>query len=121
MIRLSTNGAAPGRSLNLWCPACDDLHRITLDAPNSWTWDGNETAPTIGPSILVTGVQWAPDQHFYKPGHAAVPAGGQIRCHSFVIAGQWQFLADCTHTLAGQTVPLVPFPPEHVFSLGEPE
>lgn len=31
-------------------------------------------------------------------------------CHCFIVAGQWQFLGDCTHELAGQTVdlPLLP-------------
>lgn len=28
------------------------------------------------------------------------------RCHSFVVDGQMQFLGDCTHALAGQTVPI---------------
>jgi hypothetical protein len=28
------------------------------------------------------------------------------RCHSFLVDGQIQFLGDCTHALAGQTVPL---------------
>ena len=36
---------------------------------------------------------------------------GQLTvCHSFVSDGQWQFLGDCTHALAGQTVPVVPIP-----------
>lgn len=30
-------------------------------------------------------------------------------CHSFVTDGNIQFLSDCTHSLAGQTVPLKPF------------
>ncbi|WP_241754456.1 hypothetical protein [Cupriavidus basilensis] len=31
-------------------------------------------------------------------------------CHSFVTDGRIQFLGDCTHALAGQTVPLAEFP-----------
>ncbi|MGC4033677.1 MAG: hypothetical protein QM754_18485 [Tepidisphaeraceae bacterium] len=31
------------------------------------------------------------------------------RCHSFVRDGQIEFLGDCTHELAGKTVPLEPF------------
>lgn len=30
-------------------------------------------------------------------------------CHSFITDGQIQFLNDCTHPLAGQTVPLPNF------------
>jgi hypothetical protein len=94
----------------MWCPGCNDAHRVTFGSPDAWTWDGNEAAPTIAPSILTTGVQWAHDGKFYRPGHVTVPTGGQTVCHSFVRAGQWEFLSDCTHTLAGQTVPMVPLP-----------
>jgi hypothetical protein len=31
-------------------------------------------------------------------------------CHSFVVDGRIQFLGDCTHHLAGQTVDLPPWP-----------
>jgi hypothetical protein len=31
-------------------------------------------------------------------------------CHSFLRNGQWEFLSDCAHRLAGQTVPMVPIP-----------
>ena len=31
-------------------------------------------------------------------------------CHSFIRDGQWQFLADSTHALADQTVPMLPIP-----------
>lgn len=31
-------------------------------------------------------------------------------CHSYVTDGQVQFLSDCTHVLAGQTVPLPEIP-----------
>lgn len=31
-------------------------------------------------------------------------------CHSFLHAGQWQFLSDSAHELAGQTVPMEPLP-----------
>lgn len=36
--------------------------------------------------------------------------GGPVCCHSYVKAGRWEFLGDCTHDLAGQTVPMVPLP-----------
>lgn len=34
-------------------------------------------------------------------------------CHSFVRAGRIEFLGDCTHALAGQTVPLPPWPEDY--------
>ena len=84
--------------LLLWCPGCDDAHLITVrrsDGSETWTWDGNTETPTVSPSILVTG---GPDDGY--------------RCHSFVRAGQWEYLADCSHSMAGQTVPMVPIPEE---------
>lgn len=99
-----------GTRLYLWCPGCDDLHAIEIqDEGARWTWDGSTEMPTISPSILVNGVQWAEGEHFHKPNHN-VKAGDQITCHSFVQQGRWQFLGDCTHNLVGQTVSMVPLP-----------
>lgn len=81
-------------SIWLWCPGCDGAHRITL-RPGSWTWDGDSERPTISPSILVNADRG--------------PTGKSV-CHSFVRAGLWEFLADSTHALAGQTVPVFPLP-----------
>lgn len=86
-----------------WCPGCDQQHPWWVQDPDKapsdpghlWTWDGNAERPTIGPSLLV------------HP-HAGDPP--QPLCHSFMVAGQWQFLADCDHQLAGQTVDMVPLP-----------
>lgn len=98
-----------GDSACLWCPACDELHRIGIDG-SSWTLEVDSSGmPTITPSIKVGGVQWATDAPFHKPKHH-VAAGQSIVCHSFVRDGQWQFLGDSTHELAGQTVPCVPIP-----------
>jgi hypothetical protein len=87
-----------GERLHLWCPGCEDLHVVIvgLDAHDQplWTWDGNTTQPTISPSILVNGED---------SGHPTV-------CHSFLKAGCWEFLADSTHELAGQTADVVPLP-----------
>lgn len=86
----------PRRAYWFWCPGCNDAHRV-VDGPNGWTWDGNETAPTFSPSILVTfDVTDRPDL--------------SRRCHSFLRGGVWEFLGDCTHAMAGQRVPMVPLP-----------
>lgn len=98
-----------GAALWLWCPACEDTHRITVGQSDSWTWDGNEAAPTISPSILVQGVQWDESSDFHKPRHH-IATGEQTICHSLVRSGVWEFLGDCTHDLAGQKVSLVPLP-----------
>lgn len=99
-----------GDSMWLWCPGCEDSHRIVVFGTNGWTWNKSTTAPTIEPSIKVTGVQWPPESGFHKPSHATVAAGDQTVCHSFLRDGRWEFLSDSTHVLAGQAVPMVPLP-----------
>lgn len=81
-----------GELVSFWCPGCDEAHTINA---KGWAWDGNVEAPTFNPSIKVTGGS--------VPGYC---------CHSFVEAGRIRFLSDCTHNLAGQTVPLEPWPNE---------
>lgn len=77
-----------------WCPGCESYHGVRADdsgkRPN-WKWNGSVDAPTFEPSILVNKNQENP----------AVPI-----CHSFVRNGEIQFLNDCSHSLAGQTVKL---------------
>jgi hypothetical protein len=79
------------------CPGCSDDHVITTKPyPRGWDFDGNEAAPTFSPSILVY-----PGRDM-KDGVAVETP----RCHSFVRAGRIEYLSDCTHALAGQTVAL---------------
>lgn len=98
-----------GTSAALWCPACEDLHLINLDA-GGWTFDGDTERPTITPSIKVAGAQWPQDYPEFRKHRHDVAPGEPTICHSFVLEGHWQFLPDCTHELAGQTVPCVPIP-----------
>lgn len=104
-----------GWRLYLYCPGCDDLHDVEIAPENNphWEWNGDRDRPTIVPSILRTGVQWPEGEHFHKPRHH-VAAGEPIFCHSFVTDGNWVFLSDCTHDLAGQTLPLPELPREAV-------
>ena len=74
--------------------------------PHAWGFDGNYDAPTFTPSVLVSSTRRMTDDE-----HARVMAGETLNlppttCHSFIKAGHIQFLNDCTHALAGQTVPL---------------
>jgi len=55
---------------------------------SGWTWNGSFDKPAFTPSLLC-------NEHY--------PAS---RCHSFVTDGKIQFLFDCWHPLAGQTVEL---------------
>lgn len=89
-------------ALTFWCPGCDGAHSVQHGAGTGprWGWNGDVDKPTLTPSILVT-----------MPGNPN--AGEQFKewrttrvCHSYVTDGRIQFLTDCTHELAGQTVDL---------------
>ena len=85
-----------GDYLHFWCPGCDGYHTIRISGPYAWEWNGLTERPTIRPSILVTGSYWNQETQDYD----------KEICHSFITNGQIQFLTDCTHPLAGQTVTL---------------
>ena len=91
-----------------WCPGCDSAHLVYVEGvapPRSlhhgarWGYNGNPDAPTFTPSVLVT----------YNGSDAGVEDAPPAVCHSFVTDGRIQFLGDCTHALAGQTVPIPEF------------
>jgi hypothetical protein len=65
------------------------MTRMLPLGPDGWMWNRDTEKPTITPSILTNGSDTMP------------------RCHSFVTDGKIQFLSDCTHALAGQTVDLL--------------
>lgn len=108
-----------GGRVGFWCPGCNESHVIPVDQAGHngarWGWNGSADAPTFTPSVLVR-------SGHHVPGHD----GGtcwcnwedkdefpdlQCRvCHSFVTDGRIQFLTDCTHALAGQTVPIPEWP-----------
>jgi len=76
------------------CPGCQMLHglNVELDGMPRWHFDGNLDKPTFSPSVLVQ----------FNWGEKRDPKV----CHSFVRNGRIEFLDDCTHHLAGQTVDL---------------
>ena len=100
-----------GGRIAFWCPGCNDAHVISVredGAHTGWFWgfNGDGDRPTFTPSVLATGSQKLTDEQW-----KFIMDGGRIepirwRCHSFVTDGQIQFLGDCTHELAGQTVDL---------------
>jgi hypothetical protein len=76
------------------------MHAVN-NSPNGprWTYNGDADSPTFSPSIQVT-TRWSANGEGEK----------DEVCHSFVTAGRIQFLGDCTHALAGQTVDLPQWP-----------
>ena len=74
-----------------WCPGCGTHHVVRTEGPGPvWQWNGDVDKPTVSPSILV----WRDEP--------------LLRCHSFIRDGMIQYLDDCSHTLKGQTIALVP-------------
>jgi hypothetical protein len=74
------------------CPGCKSTHGVWIKPPHeggpSWNWNGSLEKPTITPSILVS-----------------TPVAGKMNiCHLFITDGKIQYLGDCTHKLAGQTI-----------------
>jgi len=76
--------------LTIWCPACKSNHQID----ERWTFNGDFEKPTISPSL-----------HLFHKGNEEenIPP---YTCHSFIRDGKIQYLDDCTHKLAGKTVPM---------------
>ncbi|WP_037422010.1 DUF6527 family protein [Sinorhizobium sp. CCBAU 05631] len=90
-----------GGRIMFWCPGCDGAHQVGVgEGPGPrWGYNGNPDAPTFTPSVLVT----------YNGADAGKDGAPPAVCHSFVTDGRIQFLGDCTHALAGQTVDLPDF------------
>jgi hypothetical protein len=101
--------------LSFQCPGCQQEHQVTVNGlGHSWGWNASLERPTLTPSVLMrTG--------HYVPGHQSGdhcwcsywnehPDKKRVFectvCHSFVNEGRIQFLSDCTHALAGQTMEL---------------
>jgi hypothetical protein len=113
-LRFADNG-----SVSFWCPGCNTAHTVYHGeglGPR-WTWNGDKEKPTFAPSIRVTSGHylaghdgkscWCTYWQHYPEDEPLFYCG---ICHSFVEDGQIKFLSDCTHKLAGQTVPLPEWP-----------
>ncbi|MCC3156427.1 hypothetical protein LJ737_04215 [Hymenobacter sp. 15J16-1T3B] len=104
------------------CPGCKCQHIVYTQSANSygarWSYNGNPERPTFSPSLLIRSGHHIPGHsgrcwcdfnrdNPENPAPASVCCG---ICHSFVRDGYIEFLNDCTHELAGQTVelPLIP-------------
>lgn len=95
------------RTLMFWCPGCEDHHGVPVDGSRGWNWNGSLESPTVTPSILVTQTLYGPERLTFPNYHGPAECeSSKGTCHSFVTDGKIQFLSDCFHKLAGQTVEL---------------
>lgn len=96
------------------CPGCNEDHEIS----DVWTFNGDIDSPTFSPSLLrKTGHYvdqrvhdhpcWCDyDKERIEAGKE--PSGFKCQiCHSFIKDGKIEFLSDCTHEMAGQTVEML--------------
>ena len=105
-------------TLVFWCPGCERLgedgeyyggaHALPISGDSSkrpvWQFDGNLEAPTLQPSIL------SRLAHRHEWVNGAFQDVGLFVCHSFLKAGVFDYLQDCTHRFTGQQVPMPPLP-----------
>ncbi len=109
------------RALAFYCPACQGYHTVPIDPGprDHWTWNNDVDKPTFYPSVDVTSGHYmrshVPGSSCwctYNKEHPEEAEDGFecSRCHSFVKDGMISYLPDCTHALAGQTVPLGDIP-----------
>ena len=80
-----------------WCPACKCGHGVSVRAPGPvWVISGPDNAPTIVPSVKVE----------------VMADEGRVRvscCHLNVTSGMLHYHGDCTHGMAGWTIPMEEF------------
>lgn len=72
----------------IMCPACRNVH--VLDP--RWKFNGDMNSPTFEPSL--------------KNSHPAFEDIPEFVCHSWITNGVIHFCADCTHGMAGQSIPM---------------
>lgn len=105
-----------GGQVAFHCPGCNTRHVVRVEGAGrpKWGYNGNPDAPTFEPSVLVRNGHYS-EHHkagdgcwcTYADSHPDDPTHFKcFRCHSFVRDGKIQFLGDCSHDLAGQTVDL---------------
>lgn len=100
-----------------WCPGCKGAHQVAVgegEGPR-WGYNQNPETPTFTPSVLIRSGHYIPGHEgdcwcSFEARTGRKPGFGCFACHSFVTDGKIQFLCDCTHALAGQTVPLPEWP-----------
>jgi hypothetical protein len=93
-----------------WCPACQELHPL----PDSWQFNGNLESPTFTPSFKHSGFQRVFVNGAWTGEWVRDINGNTIPfvCHYVLTAGVLNFCGDCTHELAGKSVPMPDLPYE---------
>lgn len=99
------------------CPGCECEHYLNIDIKNGrpcWGFNNNYDSPTFTPSILVRTGYYVYDDPNWRdrvtdPETQQHLIDSAIICHSYVTDGRIQFLGDCTHSKANQTIDLLDY------------
>ena len=91
-----------------WCPACKEMHPL----PDSWNFNGDVNKPTYTPSFKHSGMKTIRDENGIWTGEWELLNGKPVPeiCHYILTNGILHFCGDCTHSMAGQSVPLPELP-----------
>ena len=92
---------------SFFCPGCGHLHGYQTKDPGgyNWSFNGNLDNPTFTPSLLNRWGKEA-DPNWQEPEDPSPQHQWSGRCHLFVTNGVIDYCGDCTHSLAGQKVPM---------------
>jgi len=97
-----------------YCKGCGQYHGLNIDKdyPVNWDFNGDYDKPTFSPSIMARTGHYIPEHkgscwcNYYEEHPEETPAFKCSICHSYVRDGKIEYLSDCTHDLAGQTIDL---------------
>jgi hypothetical protein len=117
-MRLEIKDYGTEKRAEWWCDGCNTRHAFRFEGPAGcgpvWKFNGNVEQPTFSPSLLYRQTTATPpvtsenlEQFKLRPW----PQKDVVAiCHTFVVDGIVQYLPDCTHKLAGLSVPLPELP-----------
>lgn len=92
-----------------FCRACNQGHPL----PSGWTFNGDLEKPTFSPSFRHAGKKTTRNERGEWTGDWVRDADGNPVdevCHYILTDGIVNYCSDCTHDMAGQSVPLPDLP-----------
>lgn len=85
---------------SFYCPGCGKTHAVYTTQEKGythpiWGFNGDVNKPTFTPSVATLSTMKIAGKYM------------EIRCHSFIREGKIQYLSDCDHAFAGQTIDMI--------------
>ena len=111
-LNILKEGDVKQAQIAFYCPGCKRAHMVNINPLSGhplWNWNGSEDKPTFTPSVLA---RYTHPKGYSNENPAPSDYQGEMVtdvCHTFVTDGRIQYLGDCTHELAGQTIDMVDF------------